>query len=79
MIKHFKKLLYFHCVSWPLKVISTISFFRFFGIMNSENFSDEEYDDYNYQYTIDEDDPAAKYTKANIDDKEDGWKWFQEW
>lgn len=47
--------------------------------MNSENFSDEEYDDYNYQYTIDEDDPAAKYTKANIDDKEDGWKWFQEW
>merc|ERR1712198_460638 len=29
-----------------------------YDVEGGENFSDEEYDDYNYQYTIDEEDPA---------------------
>ena len=43
-----------------------------FGYENLENFSDEEYDDYNYQYTIDEDDPAGKYTQDGNDGGADG-------
>ena len=39
---------------------------------NLENFSDEEYDDYNYQYTIDEEDPAGKYTQHGNDGEADG-------
>ena len=42
------------------------------GYENLENFSDEEYDDYNYQYTIDEDDPAGKYTQHGNDGGADG-------
>ena len=42
------------------------------GYENLENFSDEEYDDYNYQYTIDEDDPAGKYTQHENDGRADG-------
>jgi hypothetical protein len=32
------------------------------------NFSDEEYDDYNYQYLAPDDDPLSKYTETNNDD-----------
>ena len=42
------------------------------GYENLENFSDEEYDDYNYQYTIDEEDPAGKYTQHGNDEEADG-------
>ena len=41
-------------------------------IVNLENFSDEEYDDYNYQYAVDDIDPAAKYTQHNDEDEAEG-------
>ena len=41
-------------------------------IVNLENFSDEDYDDYNYQYAMDDVDPAAKYTEHNDDDEAEG-------
>ena len=47
-------------------------FYQILGYENLENFSDEEYDDYNYQYTIDEEDPAGKYTQHGDDGGADG-------
>ena len=47
---------------WQWRQFSIILYLTL-GSENLENFSDEEYDDYNYQYTIDEDDPAGKYTQ----------------
>ena len=51
-----------------LKLYRTSAFDNVFLLLNLANFSDEEYDDYNYQYLAPDDDPLAKYTEHNNED-----------